>query len=79
MSLNLFALTNDPARRIVKFELSNSVQAELTAYIERQEQDFDGAVEAIEFDGKYKPDEGRFYILMTMMILMVFCRLSRTL
>ncbi len=58
MSFNLFALTNDPARRIVKFELSNTVQADLTTYIKSQELVFDEAGEEIEFDGKYKPDQG---------------------
>jgi hypothetical protein len=58
MPLSLFALTNDPARRIVKFELSNSVQAELSDYIKSQEEDFDEATEEFEFDGKYKPDVG---------------------
>lgn len=58
MPLSLFALTNDPARRIVKFELSNPVQSELTDYIQDQEQDFDEATEEFEFDGNYKPDAG---------------------
>lgn len=58
MSLSLFALTNDPARRIVKFELSRPVQIELTDYIKSQEETFDEVVDEIEFDGKYKPDVG---------------------
>jgi len=58
MPLSLFALTNDPARRIVKFELSNPVQSELTDYIKSQEENFDEATEEFEFDGKYKPDAG---------------------
>jgi hypothetical protein len=58
MPLSLFALTNDPARRVVKFELSNSVQTELTDYIKNQEEYFDEATEEFEFDGKYKPDAG---------------------
>ncbi|WP_448145415.1 Kiwa anti-phage protein KwaB-like domain-containing protein [Pseudomonas silesiensis] len=56
--LNLFALTNDPAKRIVKFNLSNPVQTDLTRYIKDQEATFDGAEQEIEFDGKYKPDPG---------------------
>jgi hypothetical protein len=58
MPLSLFALTNDPARRIVKFELSNPIQSELTDYIQDQEQNFDEATEEFEFDGNYKPDAG---------------------
>jgi len=58
MLLNLFALTNDPARRIVIFELSNPVQTELARYIKSQEESFDEATEEFEFDGKYKPDIG---------------------
>ena len=56
--LNLFALTNDPAKRIVKFSLSKSVQSDLTSYIKKQEEAFDDAEQEIEFDGKYKPDFG---------------------
>lgn len=58
MLLNLFALTNDPAKRIVKFNLSNPVQTDLTRYIKDQEAVFDEAEQEIEFDGKYKPDPG---------------------
>ncbi len=58
MSLNLFALTSDPSKRIVKFELSSDVQNDLTTYIKAQEATFDQHEEEIEFDGKYKPDEG---------------------
>jgi len=58
MPLSLFALTNDPARRIVKFELSHPVQIELTDYIKSQEETFDEVVDEFEFDGKYKPDVG---------------------
>lgn len=58
MLLNLFALTNDPSKRIVRFELSSEVQSDLTNYIEAQETTFAQAEEEIEFDGKYKPDDG---------------------
>ncbi|WP_415720601.1 Kiwa anti-phage protein KwaB-like domain-containing protein [Photobacterium ganghwense] len=58
MSLNLFALTSNPSKRIVKFELSSDVQNDLTTYIKAQEATFDQHEEEIEFDGKYKPDEG---------------------
>jgi hypothetical protein len=58
MTLNLFALTSDPAKRIVKFNLSNDVQADLTEYLKGQETSFDLQQDEIAFDGKYKPDEG---------------------
>lgn len=58
MSLNLFALTNDPSKRIVKFDLASRVQTDLTTYLKSQEESFDQAEEEIEFDGKYKPDNG---------------------
>lgn len=59
MTLNLFALTSEPSKRIVKFELSNGVQNDLTTYLKLQEESFEQyAQEEIEFDGKYKPDDG---------------------
>ncbi len=58
MTLNLFALTSEPSKRIVKFELSNEVQSDLTNYLTVQEKTFDQSEEEIEFDGKYKPDSG---------------------
>jgi hypothetical protein len=56
---NLFALTDDPANRRLRFSLSQEVQADLTAYLQEQEHDFimQGQDE-IPFDGKYKPDPG---------------------
>ena len=59
MTLNLFALTSEPSKRIVKFELSSEVQNDLTTYLKSQEECFEKyAQEEIEFDGKYKPDDG---------------------
>jgi hypothetical protein len=58
MKFSLFALTNDPSKRIVKFDLSSYVQNDLTTYIKAQEASFDQHQEEIVFDGKYKPDEG---------------------
>lgn len=57
MSYSLFALTELPSSRILRFALSADVQAELTAYFASQEQSFiNSAEEEIAFDGKYKPD-----------------------
>ncbi|WMO14914.1 Kiwa anti-phage protein KwaB-like domain-containing protein [Pseudoalteromonas piscicida] len=58
MTFSLFALTSDPAKRIVKFKLSNDVQDELTTYLKEQESSFDLQQDEIVFDGKYKPDAG---------------------
>ena len=58
MVFNLFALTSNPAKRIVRFELSSTVQADLTKYIKTQETTFDEIEQEIEFNGKYKPDQG---------------------
>lgn len=63
MSLNLFALTNNPSKRIVKFELSSEVQNELTTYLTEQEIIFDHAEEEIQFDGKYKPEGGEILFI----------------
>jgi hypothetical protein len=58
MLFNLFALTSDPAKRIVKFDLSSVVQNDLTQYLQQQEITFDLSVDQVPFDGKYKPDNG---------------------
>lgn len=63
MSLNLFALTSNPSKRIVKFELSSEVQTDLSNYLTAQEETFDQAEEEIEFDGKYKPDDGEILFI----------------
>lgn len=63
MPLSLFALTNNPSSRIVKFELSGPVQIDLTEYLGSQERSFDEAQEEIEFDGKYKPDQGEILVI----------------
>lgn len=59
MTYSLFALTIDPANRIVRFPLSQQVQGELTTYFKNQAESFINAIEReLPFDGKYKPDEG---------------------
>lgn len=56
---NLFALTDDPANRRLRFSLSSDVQCDLTAYLREQEKNFIAqGQEEILFDGKYKPDMG---------------------
>jgi hypothetical protein len=61
---SLFALTSDPANRIVKFSLTEAIQAELTSYLQVKEQCFLArAGEEIAFDGKYKPDPQEILII----------------
>lgn len=56
--LNLFALTNDPGNKIVKFAISHEIQNNLNVFFSEQERDFeDNVAEIIEFDGKYKPEQ----------------------
>lgn len=62
--LNLFALTDDPTNRRVRFSLSQEVQTDLTALFTQQEADFsDSGQEEIQFDGKYKPDLGEVLVI----------------
>lgn len=61
---NLFALTDDPANRRMRFALSGPVQSELTTLLQQQEAEFinNGQAE-IPFDGKYKPDPGEVLVI----------------
>jgi hypothetical protein len=57
--VNLFALTSDPARRIVRIPLAANVQKEMDETFSDQEKRFRASSEEqIPFDGKYKPDDG---------------------
>lgn len=61
---NLFALTSDPERRILRIPLSKDVQSEVGALFQQQSEDFKGnAQEEIPFDGKYKPDTGECLLI----------------
>ncbi|RYH61896.1 MAG: DUF4868 domain-containing protein [Alcaligenaceae bacterium] len=60
---NLFALVQDPAKRIQRFPLDGKVQKELTEYLENQEAAFNTAEAEHEFDGKYKPDPGELLVI----------------
>ncbi len=61
---NLFALTDDPANRRLRFSLSQEVQSDLTVYLREQEQSFtECGQEEIQFDGKYKPDPGEVLVI----------------
>lgn len=61
---NLFALTDDPATRRLRFSLSNDVQTDLTSLLQLQESNFNrNGQEEIPFDGKYKPDLGEVLVI----------------
>lgn len=61
---NLFALTDDPANRRLRFSLSADVQQDLTTYLQQQESTFNqNCQDMILFDGKYKPDSGEVLII----------------
>jgi hypothetical protein len=60
---NLFAYTRDPANRIVRFAVDQAVQNAMTAYLNQQIEDFDSDCDEVEFDGKYKPDDGEMLVI----------------
>lgn len=62
--LNLFALTDDPTNRRVRFSLAQDVQTDLATLFTKQAADFsDHGQEEIQFDGKYKPDLGEILVI----------------
>lgn len=62
--MNLFALTSSPGARIVRFPLTQELQEELKALFGGQRQAFmEGIADTIEFDGRYKPDEGELLVI----------------
>lgn len=57
--MNLFAILRDEARPLVRIPISAQVQSDIKAIFEEQEIIFkDNSQSKIEFDGKYKPDNG---------------------
>lgn len=62
--MNLFALTNNPGARIVRFPLTQDLQGEITAVFDEQSKSFlNGIVETIEFDGRYRPEQGELLVI----------------
>jgi hypothetical protein len=62
--MNLFALTRDSSRRILRIPLSAEVQSEVSSTFSGQEEYFrKSCEERIDFDGKYKPDEGECLLI----------------
>ncbi len=61
---SLFALTNDPSKRIALVPLAAPVQVELATLFDEQEADFrSNAAREIPFDGKYKPDSSECLVI----------------
>jgi hypothetical protein len=62
--MNLFALTNVPGARVVRFPLTGDLQAEVEAVFATQLASFEaGIVQTIPFDGRYIPDEGELLVI----------------
>jgi len=62
--LNLFALTSSPAARVLRFPLSNDLQNEISDVFRAQRKAFlDGIVTTIDFDGRYRPEEGELLVI----------------
>jgi len=62
--LNLFALTNDPSRKVLRIPLSKSVQQEVSQTLLEQETEFNKIIQQeLIFDGKYKPDHGEVLVI----------------
>lgn len=62
--MNLFALTSNPAARVLRFPLNSDLQNEIGRLFREQRQAFlDGIVDTIEFDGRYRPDEGELLVI----------------
>lgn len=62
--MNLFALTGNPAARVVRFPLSSDLQMQIRNVFLAQRQAFlDGIVDTVEFDGRYRPEEGELLVI----------------
>lgn len=64
MQLNLFALSQDASRRVLRLPLAHDVQQVITDAFKQQESDFNNFVQQeMAFDGKYKPDDGECLLI----------------
>lgn len=62
--MNLFALTSNPAARVLRFPLSNDLQEEIKEVFRAQRNAFlNEIVDTVEFDGRYRPDEGELLVI----------------
>lgn len=60
---NLFALTDEPQKRVCKFTLSQDVQRDITTHFKESESEFASFEEEIVFDGRYKPDISQILVI----------------
>lgn len=57
--MNLFALTRNPAARIVRFPLTQELQDAITTVFDQQLKSFlNGIDTVVPFDGRYRPEDG---------------------
>lgn len=57
--MNLFALTDVPSSRIIRFPLSEDLRKDIEAvFAQQKESFFKGVDTVVSFDGRYTPDEG---------------------
>lgn len=62
--MNLFALTSNPTARVLRFPMSNDLQEEIKEVFRTQRNAFlNGIVDTIDFDGRYRPDEGELLVI----------------
>lgn len=62
--MNLFALTGNAAARVLRFPLSADLQTEIKGIFRSQRNAFlTGIVETIDFDGRYRPEEGEMLVI----------------
>lgn len=62
--MNLFALTGNAAARVLRFPLSAALQADIESIFRNQRNSFlAGIVQTIEFDGRYRPEEGELLLI----------------
>ncbi|MDB5797226.1 MAG: hypothetical protein JWP36_1128 [Paucimonas sp.] len=62
--MGLFALTNIPGARILRFPLTEELNVEVSAAFSAQYQAFiSGIVDLVPFDGRYRPEEGELLVI----------------
>jgi hypothetical protein len=62
--MNLFALTDNPAARIVRFPLTQELQTDIATVFNQQFKSFLSDIDTeVAFDGRYRPEEGEMLII----------------
>lgn len=59
----LFAYTNESDYPIVRFAVDQAVQSAMTVFLNQQVVVFDTDAEEIEFDGRYRPEDGEILVI----------------